>query len=170
MKISRAIALVSLVCAATAGLALPSQAAPLYGQANSFHGGYNTGIVPPHLVNNYGHNRNNNIGYNGYNGHSGYNNRFNNGFGNNFYGNGNNFNFGGNINAQIQAGLSSGALTRSEANRLMSQQAKINNLRARLASNGLSARDRQILSNDYSRLQASLAREMSDSQTARRWW
>lgn len=148
MKTSRAIALVSLVCAGIAGMALPSEAAPFFGRATNNCGpGYNTGIVPPHVMSRPGY------GYN------------------NFFNNGRNLNFKGNaINSQIQNGLRNGSLTQSEVNQLMAQQNRINDLRARLANNGLSLKDRQRLSNDLAKLEANVRRQMTDNQVARRWW
>jgi hypothetical protein len=158
---TRVFALASIITAATAGLALPSQAAPFFSAGNSancaptyhttsynngytggFHSGYNTGIVPPRVAS-----RGFGFGYNNISTKESA------------------------ISRQIQAGIANGSLTRREADKLLAQQTNINQLQARLASNGLSFSDRQRLNADLARLQSQVRIQMSDNQTSgRRFW
>jgi hypothetical protein len=161
MKVTRLLAIASILCATTAGLALPSQAAPFFnassnaacapgnhtsfnnGYHNGFNNSYHNGYVAPPVVSYNNHSR---FGYN---------------------------NIGvkeSMISRQIQNGIANGSLTRAEADRLMSQQARVNQLQARLASNGLSFSERARLNADLARLEGEVRRQMSDRQTARRWW
>jgi hypothetical protein len=83
---------------------------------------------------------------------------------------------GGNINgtqaqlqARINAGIASGALTSREAASLQSQLANINNLEARLRMTGghLSFGERQRLQADLSRLSMRVQAQLTDNET--RW-
>jgi hypothetical protein len=101
----------------------------------------------------------------------------------NAYGNGGFGNFtnvgyrnGGNIDvkesqlqARINAGIASGALTSREASRLQAQLANINNLEARLRMSGghLSFQERARLQADLSRFSMNLNSQLTDNET--RW-
>lgn len=89
---------------------------------------------------------------------------------------GRNYNYGANINnvqaqlqARINAGITSGALTQKEASKLQAKLSRIASLEARLRSTGnrLSFQERARLNNELTRLSADIQAQMTDSEI--RW-
>jgi hypothetical protein len=68
------------------------------------------------------------------------------------------------IASQIQRGISSGRISQSEANRLLSQQQRINDLEARFRVNGLSLTERARLQAQLSKLSAQMHYDMNNQR------
>lgn len=151
MKFAKVLTIASLLCASTAALALPSEAAPFFGANNNASCGtnfFNSGRV--------GYNPNPYV---------------NSGFNRPFYGNQSfsfNGGFNGGINSQIQRGIASGRLTRGEADRLIRDNNKLAQLRSRLAMNGLSWTERARLNTAIAKLEAQVRISMNNGN--RRYW
>jgi hypothetical protein len=142
MRFAKVLSIAALLCTSTAALALPSEAAPFFAH-NSFSN--NASCAPNYTA--------------GYNYNNGFRNPyFNNRFGANQFG----------IDRQIQHGIANGSITRGEADRLLRNQRRLQELRVRLASNGLSFRDRARLNQEASRLEREVRVSMNNGN--RRFW
>ena len=71
---------------------------------------------------------------------------------------------------RIEQGVDNGSLTRSEANRLEEQERQLKRERERLARNGLSRHDRQVLNRDLNRESSRIYDQRHDDQYAGRGW
>jgi Spy/CpxP family protein refolding chaperone len=71
---------------------------------------------------------------------------------------------------RIEQGVDNGSLTRGEANRLENQEQQLRRERERLAHNGLSGHDRQVLNRDLDRESRAIHSQRTDDQRAGRGW
>jgi hypothetical protein len=71
---------------------------------------------------------------------------------------------------RIEQGVDNGSLTRGEANRLENQEQQLRRERERLAHNGLSGHDRQVLNRDLNRESRAIHSQRTDDQRAGRGW
>src|SRR4051794_38470084 len=71
---------------------------------------------------------------------------------------------------RIEQGVDNGSLTRGEANRLENQEQQLKRERERLAHNGLSGHERQILNRDLDRESRAIHSQRTDDQRAGRGW
>src|SRR4051812_24220078 len=71
---------------------------------------------------------------------------------------------------RIEQGVENGSLTRGEANRLENQEQQLRRERERLAHNGLSQHDRQVLNRDLNRESRAIPSQRMDDQRAGRGW
>ena len=71
---------------------------------------------------------------------------------------------------RIEQGVDNGSLTRGEARRLEEQEQQLKRERERLAHNGLSGHDRQVLNRDLNRQSEEIHDQRHDDQYAGRGW